>query len=262
VIYSGFWAGVASAMLCLGAAVAVELISPKTRYTLSERVFGVACCLIGTVIASLVIPPLAYTWKRLGVPPLLHLTIGYFWAIVAAIVMTDFLCYWRHRVLHRVLWRIHAVHHSVTELHAANSYGHFLEFVANFVIVLIPMSLIDFGGVEVPVAALLVLSVLQLYIHSPVTIQFPRLRWFLVDSRYHRLHHSLEERHFEKNFGITFTIWDRLFGTAYFPAEDEWPSTGVTGIAPPESIVDFVLFPLSTRFEADGADRQPVEQAR
>jgi hypothetical protein len=39
-----------------------------------------------------------------------------------------------------------------------------------------------------------------------------------------------------------------MFGTAYFPAKDEWPETGVAGIVPPSSLSDFLLFPLSARF--------------
>lgn len=248
-------------MLCLAVAVAVEMISPATRYSLRSRISGATFCLTGTIVASLIIPPLAYLWAALGVPPLIHLHVGYVAGLAVSIVVADFLCYWRHRFLHRFLWRVHAAHHSVTQLHAANSYGHFFEFVPNLAIVLIPISLIDFGGVEVPIAALVFLSVLQFYIHSPVTIQFPRLRWLLVDSRYHRVHHSLEARHFDKNFGITFALWDHLFGTAYCPSEDEWPETGIAGIAPPRSLADFLLFPLSNRFSQASPDdaNMPVE---
>jgi sterol desaturase/sphingolipid hydroxylase (fatty acid hydroxylase superfamily) len=205
-------------------------------------------CFMGTIIISLVVPPLKYLWDILSIPPLLHLPIGYAGAVTVSIVLMDLLAYWRHRLLHRFFWRVHALHHSATELHAANSYAHFLEAVPNLIIVLIPVSLIDFGGVEVPMVAIMLLGALQFYIHSPVTIQFPRLRWFLVDSRYHRVHHSLEEQHFEKNFGIVFTLWDRLFGTAYFPNEDEWPETGIEGVAPPTSITDFLFFPVFSRF--------------
>jgi sterol desaturase/sphingolipid hydroxylase (fatty acid hydroxylase superfamily) len=257
VIYTGFWTGVASAMLLLAAAVAVELISPKTRYSLASRAFGAMLCLTGTIIVSSIIPPLEYLWRRMRVPPLLHVHVGYAAAIATSILLMDFLAYWRHRLLHRLWWRFHALHHSATELHAANSYAHVFEAIPNLVIVLIPVSLIDFGGVEVPMAALMILGVLQFYIHSPVKIHFPRLRWFLVDNHFHRAHHSLEEQHFDKNFGIVFTLWDRLFGTAYFPAEDEWPGTGIAGIVPPSSLFDFLLFPLSNRFIRGGTGRRP-----
>lgn len=256
-IYSGFWTGVASAMVLLAAAVAVELISPKTPYTLGSRVPGVMLSLGGTIIISLMIPPLKFLWSRLGVPPVLHLHIGYFGSVAAMILLMDFLAYWRHRLLHRLWWRFHALHHSATELHAANSYAHVFEALPNLAIVLIPVNLIDFGGIEVPMTAFMTLGLLQFYIHSPVTIHLPRLRRFLVDNQFHRIHHSVEERHFEKNFGIVFTLWDQLFGTAYFPASDEWPETGVAGIAPPRSFGDYLMFPLTGRFVRPDPDPRP-----
>jgi sterol desaturase/sphingolipid hydroxylase (fatty acid hydroxylase superfamily) len=251
-IYAGFWTGVASAMLLLAAGMAVELISPTTVYSLRDRLFGVSIWFVRTVAASLMVGPLQFLWRWLGVPPIVHLRIGLFGTILLTVVLMDFLIYWRHRFEHRFLWRIHAAHHSVTELHAANSFGHFVEALPHLLIVLIPLSLIDFGGLEVPLAVIMSMSVLQLYIHSPVTIEFGKARVLLVDNRYHRVHHSIQPRHFEKNFGILFTLWDRMFGTAYFPCDDEWPDTGVQGIEPPRSIADYLAFPI-TRFRRTAA---------
>lgn len=256
-LYSGFWTGVASAMVLLGAVIAVELIVPTTSYPIGDRVFGSAVWFVRTVAASLLVPPLQYLWAALHVPPLVHLRTGIGSTILVTVILMDFLIYWRHRFEHRFFWRIHAAHHSATELHAANSYGHFVEAVPHLFIVLIPLSLVDFGGFEEPLAVMMSLGILQLYIHSPVTIDFGPLRAILVDNRYHRIHHSVEERHFEKNFGIFLTVWDRLFGTAYFPAEQEWPDTGVDGVPPPRSIPDYLLFPISTRFKRHAADTRP-----
>ena len=65
----------------------------------------------------------------------------------------------------------------------------------------------------------------------------------IVDNRFHRIHHSLEERHFDKNFGICFSIWDFLFGTAYEPG-DEWPHVGLADRMPPNSVREFLLHPF------------------
>ena len=37
----------------------------------------------------------------------------------------------------------------------------------------------------------------------------------------HQFHHSLEERHINKNFGFMFALWDWIFGTLYLPRERE-----------------------------------------
>jgi len=35
------------------------------------------------------------------------------------------------------------------------------------------------------------------------------------------LHHSVDPRHYDKNFGLLFSFWDRFFGTLCVPKPDE-----------------------------------------
>ena len=59
----------------------------------------------------------------------------------------------------------------------------------------------------------------QLMIHSSFTSDWGWIgKYILVSPAAHRLHHSTEERHYNKNMGNTFIFWDRMFGT-YHPAE-------------------------------------------
>lgn len=53
----------------------------------------------------------------------------------------------------------------------------------------------------------------------------------------------MEERHFDKNFGICFSFWDFLFGTAYDPGS-EWPSVGLADMMPPSNVTEFLLYPF------------------
>ena len=94
------------------------------------------------------------------------------------------------------------------------------------------MSLVQIDGPGTPIAVAFVLQLLTYYIHSPIDVHFGPLRKVLVDNRFHRIHHSLEPRHFDKNFGVCFTIWDRWFGTAYDPAPNEWPQVGLADARP------------------------------
>jgi sterol desaturase/sphingolipid hydroxylase (fatty acid hydroxylase superfamily) len=59
------------------------------------------------------------------------------------------------------------------------------------------------------------------------------LRLFFCDKWSRRLHHSLEERHFDKNFSAFTTLSDRTFGTAWFPAKDERAARGLAEIDQP-----------------------------
>jgi sterol desaturase/sphingolipid hydroxylase (fatty acid hydroxylase superfamily) len=40
-------------------------------------------------------------------------------------------------------------------------------------------------------------------------------RYLIISPNGHRIHHSLDEKHHNKNFGAMFTWWDQLFGTFY-----------------------------------------------
>jgi sterol desaturase/sphingolipid hydroxylase (fatty acid hydroxylase superfamily) len=43
----------------------------------------------------------------------------------------------------------------------------------------------------------------------------------LLSPHYHQLHHSLAEKHWDKNFGLGLSVWDRMFGTLVIPEPDE-----------------------------------------
>ena len=102
------------------------------------------------------------------------------------------------------------------------------------------------------------------WIHSPTRANFGPLRALFVDNRFHRIHHSLEERHFDKNFGAFTTLWDRLFGTACFPERGEWPAVGLAEIDEPNGVREWIDLPA--RY-ANGERRvdetlRPAAQAR
>ena len=62
--------------------------------------------------------------------------------------------------------------------------------------------------------------------HSNIRTNFGLLRYILVTPQSHRIHHSIEKKHQDKNFAVTFSIWDFIFGTQHLEF-DEYPDTGV-----------------------------------
>lgn len=233
--------------------IASEFIAPIERFTLRERVPGLIMGLTGSVLSAAVFLPAQLLWQEIGVAPyqiplwtwLEPLgTLGFILQIAIILLLADFLRYWRHRAEHRWFWPIHAVHHAPTKLHAANSLGHPLQTIPEILMVSLPLSLIAFDGPETPAIVMFVSSFLTTHIHSPTEIHFGKLRKVMVDNRFHRIHHSIERRHYDKNFGICFSLWDWAFGTAHWPAKEEWPSVGVEGLAPPTGVRSFLLMPL------------------
>ncbi len=57
--------------------------------------------------------------------------------------------------------------------------------------------------------------------HSHVWISYGPFKHMLFSPAYHQIHHSIESRHINKNFGYMLVIWDYWFGTLYSAAEPE-----------------------------------------
>jgi sterol desaturase/sphingolipid hydroxylase (fatty acid hydroxylase superfamily) len=255
--------------LLLGTMVAIERLVPLgDGYSLRSRLRGALFYLGNGVAAVIVVGWMHEVWGSLGVHPLAVLRPDRWFAFAGpfavvlvslfVLMLTDFFGYWFHRLQHGPLWPVHAVHHSVEDLHAAGSYTHPADPPLEFLFMTIPMSMIPaITGVEVAVAGVM-LTLWQFYIHSPTRFHLGPLRYLVTDNRYHRIHHSTDPRHFNRNYGTTFTIWDQLFGTAYFPRPDEWPDTGLEGLPEPRSFRDYLLFPLAVMRRPAGGETVPA----
>jgi sterol desaturase/sphingolipid hydroxylase (fatty acid hydroxylase superfamily) len=233
--------------------IVLEHVGPLERYSIRDRVAGLLMNGVSMALSFVLVMPLAALWRALGIAPAVTIplwqwleplgVVGLAVQFLVLVAFADFLAYWRHRAEHAFFWPVHAVHHSPRELHAANSIGHSLQTLFSLTFISVPMSLIQMSGPEVPAAIGIFVGMLSYYIHSPIELNFGPLRRVVVDNRFHRIHHSLEERHFDKNFGICFSLWDYLFGTAYDPGE-EWPSVGLADRLPPANIREFLVHPF------------------
>lgn len=172
-----------------------------------------------------------------GLPTWLYFTFGAF----LFLCLYDFFNYWMHRAQHKWFWRQHRIHHSVRNLSALNSYFHPTEHLFRLLLIYYPLALFFGGGAGGFGVAVAMLNTAQGYfVHVPTRFNYGPLRCLMVDNVFHRIHHSVEPEHFEKNFGAFTTLWDRLFGTAYWPANGEWPETGVWDFEEVETVGDYI----------------------
>ncbi len=167
---------------------------------------------------------------------------------VFLILASTFGSYWSHRALHRfpALWRFHAVHHSLEDMDAANSYTHPVDgLVERIVLIAVGIVLkVDFETF-VWVTAFVMFN--DRMIHSRSPIHFGVLGHVLVDNRHHFIHHSRDPAHYDRNFAGYFTLWDRLFGTYFHPQSDRLVPTGLSDHKPPASVWQFVTARLEAR---------------
>lgn len=174
--------------------------------------------------------------------------------VVLAVVLQDLAFYWSHRLQHRykLLWRFHAVHHSIEHLDAPNNYIHPVDHALPMVFAGAIGAVIGLNYTE-----FLILTALWVihdhFIHSRAPLHLGRLRALVVDNRYHHFHHSRNAAHFNMNFAAYFTLWDRIFGTCHIPADDEMPRTGIDGTAPAPSLWRY----LTARLGPDEDSKRP-----
>jgi len=145
-------------------------------------------------------------------------------------VVMDFFYYAFHRLMHstKPLWVFHAVHHSQRRPNPMmQNRAHLFEELLYITSRAIPPTIL--GGDAPAIYGFLIFDQLWSYfVHSDIKANLGPLKYFLVTPQYHRIHHSLERRHFDKNFAGRLIIWDVMFGT-FHPRFDEYPQIGIDG---------------------------------
>jgi sterol desaturase/sphingolipid hydroxylase (fatty acid hydroxylase superfamily) len=148
--------------------------------------------------------------------------------LVLALLAGDLLFWISHWVRHKVsvLWYFHAVHHSQRELNFFTEYRvHPLDDVFLYTIGFIPLFMLNQSFVDIVAITWIRHWHTRMY-HSNIRTNLGWLRYVFVTPQSHRVHHSIEPRHYDTNFGLTFSLWDQLFGTQY-RGYDEYPATGI-----------------------------------
>jgi sterol desaturase/sphingolipid hydroxylase (fatty acid hydroxylase superfamily) len=157
-------------------------------------------------------------------------------ALVTLLVVlaADFVKYWAHRMHHEYspLWSFHAVHHSaevltpltLSRVHPVES---FIRYVGISILVGVVQAVALFtfiGQVDVVTIG----GANALYVafnaaganlrHSHVWLSYGRMmEHIFISPAQHQVHHSMDVKHHNKNYGSIFAIWDWMFGTLYVP---------------------------------------------
>jgi len=136
------------------------------------------------------------------------------WVWIFALVGYDFCYYWLHRAGHRVavLWAAHVVHHQSEDYNLSTALRQTSSgFLLGWVFYL-PLAVLGVPPLVFGIVALIDL-LYQFWVH---TQQIDRLgwfdRWFCAPSN-HRVHHAVNDRYLDRNYGGILLVWDRLFGT-------------------------------------------------
>lgn len=149
------------------------------------------------------------------------------WSFVACFIVIDFCNYWAHRVSHeqRFWWATHITHHNSKKYNFSVSFRLGWTQHIKFIF-FIPAILVGFDPFVFFICHQT--GVLyQFWIHTEYIKKLPApIEYIFVTPSHHRVHHASDVHYLDKNYGATFIVWDRIFGT--FMEEKERPTYGIT----------------------------------
>ena len=190
-----------------------------TNWALSAVNAGVTAAMALALGAAAVLAALDAAERGIG---LFHQLAWPGWLEGAIVfVVLDFAIWLQHVVSHRwhPLWRLHRVHHVDREIDVTTGIRfHPVEIALSM---LWKIALVYALGASVAAVIVFetVLNGATMFNHSNLRLPGTVERWLrlaVVTPDMHRVHHSVDRREHDANYGFNFSFWDRLFCT-YVP---------------------------------------------
>jgi sterol desaturase/sphingolipid hydroxylase (fatty acid hydroxylase superfamily) len=224
--------------------------------------------------------PLALGLFALDLPPMDPLTRGLVLTVATA-AGADFGFFLSHYLMHRIpfLWPFHEVHHSAEVLTPVTVYRvHPVEdFVTACVMAVLSalgvsaytaiagsdVRIVTISGVNIIVFAFFLVA-FQLR-HSHIWLAYgPVLGRVFISPAQHQIHHSIDPKHWNKNYGFLFATWDLLFRSLYVPRQQEALQYGVPGINPQDfsSVAKLYFLPFAKAARTLRKRAQPAPMSR
>jgi sterol desaturase/sphingolipid hydroxylase (fatty acid hydroxylase superfamily) len=202
-----------------------EAAAPRRPHTLarSARWPGNLGVLLVDVVLVRVLSPtaavgFAFAAQARGWGLFAHNGLASWIEIALTVVVLDAAIYAQHAAFHHVplLWRLHRMHHADLELDVTTGLRfHPIEIALSFAIKLGVIAALGAQPLGVLVFEVL-LNATSMFNHANVRMPAALdrgLRWLVVTPDMHRVHHSIERRETDSNFGFNLPWWDRLFRT-------------------------------------------------
>jgi len=170
---------------------------------------------------------ISYSWL---VKHITILKIEPIWlAIIIAFIVQDFSGYWLHRMNHRIniFWNRHIIHHSSEEFNLSCALRQEISTIVRFgAIFMLPAALL---GISPTIFAVLgpIHLFMQFWYHTRLINKMGLLETIFVTPSHHRVHHAINTKYMDKNYGQILIIWDKFFGTFQPELKEEKPVYGI-----------------------------------
>ena len=157
------------------------------------------------------------------------------WAqLLVFFIILDFVQWFTHVLLHKYpfLWKFHKVHHSVKEMgFAAHLRYHWMENVLYKPLKTFGVMIL--GGFEPEQAYIVHFTAITIghLNHANIKLSWGPLKYIFNNPVMHLYHHAytLPEGKHGVNYGISLSLWDYIFKTAYVPEDSGTIEIGFEG---------------------------------
>ncbi|MDF7819416.1 sterol desaturase family protein [Runella sp. MFBS21] len=188
----------------------------KNYITFSEAVANFGTALgnqtVNVLVAAGVYTVYGYLWEHFRLIDDIPMNVPNFLILLLGI---DFIFYWVHRWGHEIniMWAAHSPHHSAQEMNffvalRASVTQRLFSFFFFW-----PLTIIGFRPFDIYMMTGIHLFISFLH-HTEL---IPKLwRWIefvFTTPSHHRVHHGVNFKYLDKNYGEFLIIWDRLFGS-------------------------------------------------
>jgi sterol desaturase/sphingolipid hydroxylase (fatty acid hydroxylase superfamily) len=181
----------------------------ETKETIGSVLVGIGNVIISFLIKAALLLVVVVIYNL--VPWRMELN---WWTFIPAYIFWDFCSYWAHRISHsqRFWWATHIVHHSGEKYNLTVSFR--LSWVQHLkIIFFVPAMFIGFHPIIIFVTNQIAV-LFQFWVHTEYIRKLhPVIEYIFATPSNHRVHHGSQEQYIDRNFGATFIIWDRMFGT-------------------------------------------------
>jgi alkylglycerol monooxygenase len=206
----------------IGIEVAISYRRRASLYRLHDAISSMACGIGEQVIvvftAGAAIAAYLFVEKHLALTVIPRSSVL---AWVAVFFLVDHSYYWFHRSSHRVnfMWAGHAVHHQSEEYNLSTALRQ--NWIENLLAwpFYVPLALVGFPFLMFATASTVNL-LYQFWVHTRAIGKLGRAEGLLNTPSSHRVHHGIDPKYVDRNYGGMFMLWDRMYGT-YQPEEEE-----------------------------------------
>ncbi|MCO6511178.1 MAG: sterol desaturase family protein [Aridibacter famidurans] len=140
---------------------------------------------------------------------------------VLLLLGVDFIFYWVHRWGHaiNIMWAAHSPHHSAEEMNFFVALRASVTQRLTSFLFFWPLTLIGFHPAHIYMMAGIHLFIAFLHHTEFIPKLWRPIEYVFTTPSHHRVHHGVNFKYLDKNFGEFLIIWDRIFGS--FEEEQE-----------------------------------------